>query len=141
MRPWAPIPQDPPGPGKKRVLQRFAQYATSEPQLTLNTRAELDIDAVPDSSSGGQRSVDGGNTFDKVREIATVHDVGVPDPVSWRIVFDGFADTCTESFASLSIANGVPTGVGVTNTLVLTWPDGALKHEQGARADLRPATG
>jgi hypothetical protein len=76
------------------------------------------------------RSFDGGNTFDKARAIATVHDVGTFDPVSGRIVFDGFAGTRTDSFPSLSIANGAPTGAGATNTMVLTWPDGALNHEQ-----------
>ena len=76
------------------------------------------------------RSFDGGNNFDKPRPIATVHDVGVPDPVSGRIVFDGYAGTRTDSFPSLSIANGAPTGGDATNTIVLTWPDGALNHEQ-----------
>jgi len=76
------------------------------------------------------RSFDGGNNFDKAREVATVHDVGVPDPVSGRIVFDGFAGTRTDSFPSLGIANGAPAGAGATNTIVLTWPDGALNHEQ-----------
>jgi len=76
------------------------------------------------------RSFDGGNNFDKARKIATVHDVGVPDPVSGRIVFDGFAGTRTDSFPSLSIANGAPTGAGATNTIVLTWPNGALNNEQ-----------
>jgi hypothetical protein len=76
------------------------------------------------------RSFDGGNTFDKPRPIATVHDVGTFDPVSGRIVFDGFAGTRTDSFPSLSIANGAPTGADATNTIVLTWPDGALNHEQ-----------
>jgi hypothetical protein len=76
------------------------------------------------------RSFDGGNNFEKAREIATVHDVGVLDPVSGRIVFDGFAGTRTDSFPSLSIANGAPTGADATNTIVLTWPDGALNHEQ-----------
>jgi hypothetical protein len=76
------------------------------------------------------RSFDGGSNFDKPRPVATVHDVGVFDRVSGRIVFDGFAGTRTDSFPSLSIANGAPTGTGATNTLVLTWPDGALNHEQ-----------
>jgi len=76
------------------------------------------------------RSFDGGNNFDKPRPIATVHDVGVPDPVSGRIVFDGYAGTRTDSFPSLSIANGAPTGGDATNTIVLTWPDGAINHEQ-----------
>jgi hypothetical protein len=76
------------------------------------------------------RSFDGGSNFDKPRPVATVHDVGVPDPVSGRIVFDGLAGTRTDSFPSLSIANGAPTGSDATDTLVLTWPDGALNHEQ-----------
>jgi hypothetical protein len=76
------------------------------------------------------RSFDGGNTFGQPRAIAIVHDVGVPDPVSGRIVFDGFAGTRTDSFPSLSIANGAPTGADATNTIVLTWPDGAINQEQ-----------
>jgi hypothetical protein len=78
------------------------------------------------------RSFDGGSNFETPRVVANVHDVGVPDPVSGRIVFDGFAGTRTDSFPSLSIANGAPTGAGATNTLVLTWPDAAngLNHEQ-----------
>jgi hypothetical protein len=78
------------------------------------------------------RSFDGGNNFEKPRAIADVVDVGVPDPVSGRIVFDGFAGTRTDSFPSLGVANGAPTGAGATNTLVLTWPDarGGLNHEE-----------
>ena len=78
------------------------------------------------------RSFDGGSNFDKPRPIADVVDVGVFDPVSGRFVFDGFAGTRTDSFPSLSIANGAPTGAGATNTLVLTWPDArnGLNHEQ-----------
>jgi hypothetical protein len=76
------------------------------------------------------RSFDGGSNFEKPRAVAQVHDVGVFDPVSGRIVFDGFAGTRTDSFPSLSIANGAPTGADATNTLVLAWPDGPLNHEQ-----------
>ena len=59
-------------------------------------------------------------------------DVGLPDPVSGRIVFDGLAGTRTDSFPSLGVTNGAPTGAGATNTLVLTWPDArnGLNHEQ-----------
>jgi hypothetical protein len=76
------------------------------------------------------RSVDGGNNFEKPRAVAQVTDVGQFDPVSGRIVFDGYAGTRTDSFPSLSIANGAPTGTDATNTLVLAWPNGAINHEQ-----------
>jgi hypothetical protein len=76
------------------------------------------------------RSTDGGSNFEKPRVIAQVTDVGVFDPVSGRIVFDGFAGTRTDSFPSLSIANGAPTGADATNTIVLTWPNGAINQEQ-----------
>jgi hypothetical protein len=78
------------------------------------------------------RSFDGGNNFEKPRAVAQVADVGQFDPVSGRIVFDGYARTRTDSFPSLSIANGAPSGSDATNTIVLTWPDAAngLNHEQ-----------
>ena len=78
------------------------------------------------------RSFDGGASFEKPRAIATVHDVGVFDPVSGRIVFDGYAGTRTDSFPSLSIANGAPSGADATNTIVLAWTGRAneLNHEQ-----------
>jgi hypothetical protein len=54
------------------------------------------------------RSSDGGSNFEKPFPVATVHDVGAPDPVSGRIVFDGLAGTRTDSFPSLSIATVPP---------------------------------
>jgi hypothetical protein len=76
------------------------------------------------------RSFDGGSNFEKPFPVATVHDVGVFDRVSGRFTFDGFAGTRTDSFPSLSIANGAPTGADATDTSVLTWPDGAINQER-----------
>jgi hypothetical protein len=78
------------------------------------------------------RSFDGGVNFEKPRIIADVVDVGVFDPVSGRITFDGVAGTRTDSFPSLGIANGAPTGADATNTMTLAWPDArnGLNHEQ-----------
>jgi hypothetical protein len=75
------------------------------------------------------RSFDGGSNFEKPFPVATVHDVGAPDPVSGRIVFDGLAGTRTDSFPSLSIANGAPSGADATDTLVLTWPDAGANNQ------------
>jgi hypothetical protein len=91
---------------------------------------------VWEGTAGGQsvqylaRSFDGGSSFEKPRPVATVRDVGTFDLVSGRIVFDGFAGTRTDSFPSLSIANGAPMGTDATDALVLTWPDGAVNHER-----------
>ena len=78
------------------------------------------------------RSFDGGSSFDQPHAVAVVNDVGIPDPVSGRIVFDGYAGTRTDSFPSLGIANGAPNGADATDTIVLSWPDAVngLNHEQ-----------
>ena len=122
--------------------QRQLTSATSSPQsggrqgCAVRTDSAGVVYVVWEGTAGGQsvfylaRSFDGGASFEKPRAIATVHDVGVPDPVSGRIVFDGYAGTRTDSFPSLSIANGAPSGSDATDTIVLTWPDGALNHEQ-----------
>jgi hypothetical protein len=78
------------------------------------------------------RSFDGGSNFEKPFPVASVSDVGVFDPVSGRFTFDGIAGTRTDSFPSLGIANGAPTGADATNTLTLAWPDArnGLNHEE-----------
>jgi hypothetical protein len=122
--------------------QRQLTSATSNAQsggrqgCAVRTDSTGVVYVVWEGTAGGQsvfslaRSFDGGSNFEKPRPVATVHDVGAFDPVSGRIVFDGLAGTRTDSFPSLGIANGAPTGAGAPDTMVLTWPDGALNQEQ-----------
>jgi hypothetical protein len=124
--------------------QRQLTSATSNAQsggrqgCAVRTDSTGTVYVVWEGTAGGHsvfylaRSVDGGSNFEKPRPVANVVDVGLPDPVSGRIVFDGLAGTRTDSFPSLGIANGAPTGAGATNTLVLAWPDAraGLNHEQ-----------
>ena len=78
------------------------------------------------------RSFDGGKTFERPRAVASVVDVGVFDPVQDDIVFDGVTGARTDSFPSVDIANGAPTGAGASNVIALTWSDAraGLNHEQ-----------
>lgn len=78
------------------------------------------------------RSFDGGKTFERPGPVANVADVGVFDPVQDDIVFDGVTGARTNSFPSVDIANGAPTGAGATNVIALTWADAraGLNHEQ-----------
>jgi BNR repeat-like domain len=81
------------------------------------------------------RSDDGGTKWDTPRAIADVVDVGQIDPVSGDPVFDGVAGARTDSFPSMDIANGAPTGTGATDTIGVVWSDArdGTGHEQ-ARA-------
>jgi hypothetical protein len=124
--------------------QRQLTSATSNAQsggrqgCAVRTDSTGTVYVVWEGTAGGQsvmylaRSFNGGSNFERPRPVADVVDVGLPDPVSGRIVFDGLAGTRTDSFPSLGIANGAPTGAGATNTLVLAWPDAraGLNHEQ-----------
>lgn len=69
------------------------------------------------------RSFDGGVNFERPRAIESVTDVGVFDPVQGDVSFDGVTGSRTNSFPSVDIANGAPTGADATNVLSITWAD------------------
>jgi hypothetical protein len=79
-----------------------------------------------------RRSVDGGQTFQRPQAVASVADCGAFDPVSGDVTFDGVAGARTNSFPSVDVANGAPTGTDATDQLMLTWCDAraGLNHEQ-----------
>jgi hypothetical protein len=74
------------------------------------------------------RSFNGGVTFEKPRPVASVVDVGGDADTD----MDGVAGSRTDSFPSVSIANGAPSGAGATNEIALAWVDaaGGLNNEQ-----------
>jgi hypothetical protein len=79
------------------------------------------------------RSFDGGRTFEQANPVASVVDCGAPEPVG-GFSFDGLAGARTNSFPSVDIANGAPTGFAQPHNdrIVMTWCDGrsGLNHEQ-----------
>jgi hypothetical protein len=78
------------------------------------------------------RSFDGGVNFERARAVAAVVDVGAFDEVSGDFTFDGLAGARTDSFPSVDIANGAPSGTNAPNTIAMTWADArmGLNHEE-----------
>jgi hypothetical protein len=105
---------------------------------TLRTDSRGTVYVFWNGSVNGQgvqyvtRSFDGGRTFAVAAPVATISSCGALDAAQGDVTFDGIAGARTNSYPSVDISNGAPSGAGATDTLVLAWCDGGngLNHEQ-----------